>query len=107
MCAQIHPSLAEVQSTGHPTHPRVLDEVGCLAPACSKAGEEYHLLSCAIGMWKGVDDGSCSIASECWSRVQLGNRVGCCRVGHIGTVIVETVHGDRATLLDSGALEAC
>lgn len=107
MCAQINPSLAEVQSTGHPTHPRVLDEVGCLAPSCSKAGEEDHLLSRTIGMWKGVDDGSCCIAGECWPRVQLGNRIGCCRVGHIGTIVIETVHGDRAAFLDSRTLEAC
>lgn len=106
VCAQVHPSLAEIQSTGHPAHPGMLDEVGCLAPTCSKAGEEDHLLSRAIGMREGVNNGSCSIAGECRSRVQLGNRVGCCRVGHIGTIVVETIHGDRAAFLDSRALEA-
>lgn len=107
MCAQVDPSLTEIQPTGHPTHPGMLDEVGCLAPTCSKADEEDHLLSRAIGMWERVDNGCRSIAGECRSRVQLGNRVGCCRVGYIGTIIVETVHGDGATLLDSRALEAC
>lgn len=106
MCAQIYPSLAEVQSTGHPIHPRMLDEVGCLAPTCSKAGEEYHLLSRAVGMREGVDNGSCSIAGECRSRVQLCNRVGCYRVGHISTIVVETIHGDRAAFLDPRAFEA-
>lgn len=105
MCAQVRPSLAEVQSTGHPADPRMLNEVGRLTPACGKAGEEDHLLSRAIGMWKGVDDSSRGIARERWSRVQLGNRIGCCGIGHIGTVVVETIHGDRAPFLDSRTLK--
>lgn len=84
----------------------MLDEVGGLTPASSKAGEEDHLLSRAVGMWKGIDDSSRGIARECWPRVQLGNRIGSCGVGHIGTVVVEAIHGDRAPFLDARALEA-
>lgn len=107
MCTQVRSSLPEVQPTGHPGDPRVLDKVGGLAPSCCETGKEYHLFSCAIGMWEGIDDSRRGIARECRPGVQFGNLAGCCRISDVGAVVVQTIHGDCSALLDPRALKAC